>query len=202
MKKNNLLNFARTAFVLLSVSVMMSCGDNKGGNNSAPPVPVVIQPPIANFQQCVNCQSLTGPMIFTAESLDFTSTIHLNWYFTSQGGLATSTPGTYYGMVGAAGQIVIAQGLNLGYCQLPAGTYTLATVQAGQWAYGIASGLILQAIGTSGSIMMGFNGQISSPGYLQSGQVSSSTIPVGRMFGNLQIQAVNGYNCQSTIAVQ
>lgn len=204
MKKNNNSSnsFKMTSglFIGAVVAFLVACGNKGGGNN------VVQQAPVMPFQQCFNCQNINGSVFFSAESIDYTNSVHLYWTFSGQSNYAyqttAMTPGTYYGPVATTGQMSISQSMNLGYCVVPAGTYTLATVQAGQWGYGIASGLALQAINGSYSMIMSFNGQVSSPGSLQNGQLSSSTNTVGRMFGNLQIQSINGQQCQQVIGIQ
>lgn len=199
MKKNKFYKNTTGLLILIAMSIMTACGKNSGGNNN----PVPVQQGYV-FQQCVNCQTLNGPVLFTAVSTDFlTNLINLNWSFNGQAGSAYYTPGTYNGAVTANGQMTVSQSTNLGYCQIPAGAYTLATIQPGQWIFGGGvSGLGLQAISGASNLLMIFSGTVSSPGYLQDGQLSSATNPVGRMTGVLQVQSINGYACQATINLQ
>lgn len=205
MKKNNYFKYATGFFVGVALTFIAACG-NKGGNNSNQQVI-----PVTPFQACANCQNINGAVFFSAESVDYTGSIRLNWTFSGQASPVVQsypyqsngmTPGTYYGPVAAQGQLSVSQAMNLGYCVVPAGVYSVGTIQAGQWGYGIASGLALQAISGATSMLITFNGQVSSPGYLQDSQASSSTNPVGRMFGNLQIQSINGQQCQQIIGIQ
>ncbi len=201
--------FKKVAGIFLAAALMSlaACG-NKGGNNNVNPQIL----PVTPFQQCINCQSINGVVFFTAESVDYTGSLHLNWSFAGQNNMTQSypynygssaiTPGTYYGPVATSGQFSVSQNMNLGFCVVPAGVYSIATVKAGQWGYGIASGLALQAINGAFSMFMTFEGQISSPGFLQNGQPSSSTNQVGRMFGNLRIETINGQQCQQVIGIQ
>jgi hypothetical protein len=197
MKQNNNFKYIASIFVALSLLIMSACGNN--GQNNSSPAPVV-----NGFQQCVNCQAMNGPVIFTAESSDYTGTTQLHWAFAGQNMTAQyyNSPGNYTGMVVSTGSLLISQNLNLGFCGIPPGSYSLATLQPGQWSYGIVSGLILQAYSGGLSLQLSFNGQVSSPGYLSGGQFSSSTSPVGRMFGNLQVLSINGQPCQQMIDLQ
>jgi len=203
MKKNNQTPYALGFFVGAILTFLAACGQ-KGDNNTAQPVQ-----PVTGYQQCLNCQNLNGSTFFTGESTDYTGSLRVTWSFAGSTMVTqtypynngTVTPGTYYGSVSTTGQMYLSQSMNLGYCVIPAGTYSLMTTQAGQWAYGIVSNLSLQAVGAS-NLILGFYGQVSSSGYLQNGQVSSSTSNTGRMFGNLVVQSVNGQACQQIIGVQ
>lgn len=203
MKKPNFFKYVAGFFVGVTLIVIAACG-NKSQNNTQP-----VQTNLYPYQQCVNCQNINGNVFFSGQSSDYTGTLQVTWAFAGQNLVmqqtypytASVTPGTYYGPVSTTGQLSLSQNINLGYCQIPAGTYSLVTNQAGQWGYGIVSNLTMQAMGPT-NMVVSFFGQVSSPGYLSSGQASSSTNSVGRMFGNLQIQSVNGQTCQQIIGVQ
>ncbi len=204
MKTNHYLKYASLFFVAATLSLLAACG-NKGGDNNPQPVA-----PVYPYQNCVGCQNLGGAAFFTSESTDYNQTLRLNLSFAGQNtGIAQAypyygsgiTPGTYNGPVSATGTMTLPQPLNNYYCVIPAGTYSIGTLQPGQWSSGVTYNLSLQAVGAA-SLTISLTGQVSSPGYLAPGQPSSSTNPVGRLFGNLNVLSVNGQACQQNIMVQ
>lgn len=112
------------------------------------------------------------------------------------------SPMSYSGLVGVVGQLAVNQGMNLGYCQLPGGNYNLGTLSAGQWTMGIVYNLRMQATGPANIVLTLTQGQVSSPGYLQPGQMGSGVNPNGRLFANVMIESVNGQPCQTSMLVQ
>ena len=197
----------RTAGVLLisTLTFLAACG-NKGGDNAPPITPVQSY----GFQNCLNCQNIGGAAFFTSESTDYAQTLRMNLTFAGQNTSITQsypynvgamTPGTYNGPVSTSGTIVLTQPITNYYCVIPAGTYSVGTYQAGQWGAGIVYNLALQAVGPA-SLSISLTGQVSSPGWLAQGQPSSSTNPVGRLFGNLNVLSVNGQSCQQNIMIQ
>lgn len=109
---------------------------------------------------------------------------------------------SYNGPVAVSGQFIVSQGMNLGYCQLPGGTYSLNTIQAGQWYSSFVSGLRMQAAGPANIILSLSQGQVSAKTGAQLGYTWNEVGNVGRIFGNLVIESVNGYNCQMSVLVQ
>lgn len=109
---------------------------------------------------------------------------------------------SYSGIVAAQGLFSVAQGMSLGYCQLPAGSYTLGTLSPGQWNMGIVSNLRLQAVGPATIILSLTQGQVAAKTGGQLGQTWSEIAPVGRIFGNVMIESVNGYTCSMSVLVQ
>lgn len=202
MKKPNSFQFFASFFILVAVSVIAACGSNNQNNQ---PVPV---PPAVVYPNCVNCQGINGPIIFSGESSDYSGSLRITWAFAGQNMTVQPYPynsgmtsETYSGVVSTTGQMILNQSVNLGSCVIPGGTYSVVTAQAGQWGYGIVSNLSLQAIGPS-SVMLTFYGQVSASSYLSNGQLSTISASTGRMFGNLQVQSVNGQPCYQSIGVQ
>ncbi len=192
------------ALLIATMSFLAACG-KKADNNPPPPVQ-----PGYGFQNCINCQNIGGAVFFTATSTDYTQTLLMNWSFAGQStnigqsypyNIGGMTPGSYYGPVSTSGQMTFSQPMTNYYCVIPAGSYSLMTYQAGQWGAGIVNNLALQAVGPA-TLLISFTGQVSSTGWLGEGQPSSSTNPVGRMFGNLNVVSVNGQACQQNIMVQ
>lgn len=222
MKTTNFWKYTAAILAVSVVTSLVACG-NKNQNNNPQPV--------NGFEQCVNCQNINGAAFFTAQASDSYGAIALNISFTGQN-IATqpvqpvnngygNNYGGYYGSgysnynpyqsspiisysgpVGASGQFAVNQNMNLGYCQLPLGSYNLGTVSAGQWSSGIVYNLRMQASGPANIVMTITTGQVSSPGYLQPGQLGSGMNPTGRLFANIMIESVNGQPCQMSMLVQ
>ncbi len=196
--------------------ILFSCG-KAGDDNNANQHNV--------YPGCVNCGNIgpNGQVIFQSNSTDLNNQLSLSLSFTGAmnqypqqypqqypgqyptqypGQYPTQYPGygspvtSYSGPVYAQGQMQITQGLTSYYgCVIPAGTYTVQAVQAGQWQQAMVSNLVLQANGPI-SLMIHINQAQVSAGTNQPGQTWSEVQPVGRLFGNISIQALNGMNCQ------
>lgn len=108
---------------------------------------------------------------------------------------------TYSGPVGVNGTLSVLQGMNLGMCQLPVGTYSLGTLTSGQWMQSQVYNLRMQASGPAAVIMTLSQGQVSGTTSLQTG-LWTDTNAVGRIFGNIVIESVNGYPCNTSVMVQ
>lgn len=117
-------------------------------------------------------------------------------------GTGSNNPISYSGLVAAQGILTVASGMSLGYCQLPAGSYNLGTINPGQWNSGIVSNLKLQATGPAVIILNLTQGQVAAKTGGQLGQTWSEIPAVGRIFGNVMIESVNGYACSMSVLVQ
>lgn len=200
--KTKFYKYCAGFFILATLSVIAACGSK--GNNDPQPVA-----PIYTYPNCLNCQNVNGSIFFSGESADYTGNLRATWSFAGQNMTVQPYPyntgmtsETYQGLVSTTGQLNLSQSMNLGYCMIPAGSYSLVTYQAGQWSYGIVSNLNLQAIGPGGTISMMFYGQVSASSYLTNGQLSTISASVGRMYGNLQVQSINGQPCNQIIGVR
>lgn len=108
---------------------------------------------------------------------------------------------TYQGPVAATGQLQINQGISTWGCMIPPGSYTLNTIQAGQWSSAMVSGLVLQASNGGYNLMISIpQAQVSAKA--PTGQTWNEVAPQGRLFGNFVIQSVNGMNCQFSTLIQ
>ncbi len=121
---------------------------------------------------------------------------------------------SYSGAVAAQGQMILNQPIGnnfnqnfntqysqqFGSCFLPAGTYTIQTVQTGQWSQAIVSGLVLAAAGPAQVIISIPQAQVAAKS--QVGATWNEVSPVGRLFGNLVIQSVNGIACNIGTLIQ
>ena len=109
---------------------------------------------------------------------------------------------SYNGPVSASGILSVSQGINLGYCQIPAGSYQLRTVAQGQWYSATISNLRLQAVGPATLTLTLTSGRVSSPKPSgQSGVLWSEVAPIGRINGDLFIESINGYQCSQSIFI-
>ena len=252
MKAMNKMKLIAGVISLAVITSLAACG-NKGSDS-----PPVVQGNA--FQQCLNCQGITGAVFFQAESQDSYGAIHLNWGFSGQNtnfnqpqinqypnqysnqyanqypnqygnqysnqynqynnqygnsyynqyngqaynpyGTGSNNPISYSGLVAAQGILTVASGMSLGYCQLPAGSYNLGTINPGQWNSGIVSNLKLQATGPAVIILNLTQGQVAAKTGSQLGLTWSEIPAVGRIFGNVMIESVNGYACSMSVLVQ
>ena len=184
------------------VTSVIACGKKNQDNN---------QNMNAYTMSCVNCQNITGFPFFTAQTkayrtnyygYGYTEAFKLNWSFSGQNvnsqtqannpyGQQYGSPAmTYNGQVSAAGQLTVTTALNFGFCPaIPPGAYNLTTQSAGQWSAGAISGLKLLVTGPVSFTVIFTQGQASDNGY---GYAAGSYVS-----GNMQIEQVNGYYCQS-----
>lgn len=125
-----------------------------------------------------------------------------NQGYAYNGGFANGSyqtgPTNYYGSIGVTGTLNISQVLNLGYCQIPNGIYTLNSVMPGTWGGTFVSNVRMQAIGPATINLSLTQGQLTSYGNGQPNYGSST----GRLFANVSIESVNGYACQMSLIVQ
>lgn len=109
---------------------------------------------------------------------------------------------SYSGPVTAAGTIAVQQNVNLGNCYLPAGTYSLNSISQGQWSSAMVYNLRMQASGPASIVMTLSQGQVAAKTGAQLGQLWSEINPVGRIFGNLVLESINGMACYSQLLIQ
>ncbi|AZZ36602.1 hypothetical protein CIK05_07300 [Bdellovibrio sp. qaytius] len=163
------------------------------------------------YQNCVNCGGvITGSEFFRSESTDYNQTFLLNLNFTGSNTVAAPYYGNlnygspiinYSGPVAVTGTLNIAIGTNAGGCLIQPGQYTLSTLQAGTWSNSIVSSLRVQAYGPSNMIISIPMAQVAAKRYDQMGRLWSEIPQIGRIFGDVIIENVNGYRCYSDILV-
>lgn len=112
----------------LSASLLVTaCGKKGGGGGSA-------TTPVGPFGACGGCTFSQGVMMTANSSwgnvLNFT--MRLIGDSAQMAAQATSSSGRYTGPVMIDGTLVVTTQQNVGQCVIPAGTYTLSTVQPGQ----------------------------------------------------------------------
>ncbi|MBC7754437.1 MAG: hypothetical protein H7Z71_09385 [Moraxellaceae bacterium] len=102
---------------------------------------------------------------------------------------------SYSGPVAVHGTLQVNQPVTqiYGGCYLPAGTYTLQTLQPGQWSQAIASNLVMTAQGPVTAVVTIPHGQV--PAKTQLGATWNEIAPQGGFFADFNIQSVNGLQC-------
>lgn len=186
----------------IATAFVIAC-ENKNTNNTAAALPV--------YHNCVNCGGvINGSEFFRSESKDYNQTTLLNLSFVGSTNVATPYYGNlnygspvinYAGPVAVTGTMSISIGANLGGCLIQPGQYTLSTLQAGTWANAIVQNLRLQAYGPSNMIISIPIAQVSAKRYDQMGRLWTEIPQIGRIFGNIIIENVNGYRCYADILV-
>ena len=219
MKTFNMIKYSGLVLVFSVIATLAACGSKNSDRQNAP---------INNtaFQQCANCQNLFQAY---SEYVGFNSaqpSFTLNWTFQSQVGFAqplqqqqynpynpyttgynntyggTSPIISYNGPVSASGILSVTQPMNLGYCQLPAGSYQLGTIAQGQWYSATVSNLRMQAVGPATLFLTLTSGRVSSPKPSgTSGVLWSEVAPIGRINGDLFIESINGNQCSQSIFI-
>lgn len=205
---------------LMALTVFIfSCGQNGQQN----------QNPNNVFANCANCGAITGGQtFFQSQSADtmYGMTVNLNFIgnvgynpYNNQYGQTQQYPNTaynpiisYMGVVAAQGSLQLSQPVGfgggsynpqygqMGGCFMPAGVYTIGTMQAGQWNQAIVSNLILSAVGPAQVIISIPQAQVAAKS--QMGATWNEVAPVGRLFGNFVIQSVNGVACNIGTMIQ
>lgn len=168
--------------------VMMGCPDNKSSQNNNG----VQTTTTVTTVQCSNCQNLVGGVFLTTESRD--SSGYLTLKMQLAGSANAQQYGAYYSGQAAtlAAELNVNQTMVYGSCQIPAGVYSLGTVEGGQYSQGILQNLRLMS-SQNGIVLRLWNAQIASPnqrdgnGYL---------LPYQRLFStNSYIESINGVQC-------
>lgn len=181
--------------VTIATAFVIAC-ENKNKNNQAN-LPV--------YQNGIG-----GAEFFRSESKDTNQTLFFNLSFLSSSGVAApyynnlnygSPVINYVGPVAVNGSLSVTMGQYLGGCLVPAGTYTLSTVQTGVWTNAIVQNVRIQAVGPASMILSIRNAQVSAKPYNQMGNLWTEIPQYGRIFGRIVIESANGYNCYGDILV-
>jgi hypothetical protein len=205
---------------LMALTVFIfSCGQNGQQNLNANNV----------FTNCANCGAITGGQTFFQSqsqdtmygmtvNLSFIGNVGFNPYNNQYGQVqqfqnaAYNPIVSYMGVVAAQGSLQLSQPIGfgggsynpqfgqMGGCFMPAGVYTIGTMQAGQWNQAIVSNLILSAVGPAQVIISIPQAQVSAKS--QMGATWNEVAPAGRLFGNFVIQSVNGVACNIGTLIQ
>lgn len=173
------------------------------------------------YQNCSNCTNFTPPgsgnEFLKSTSQDQYGMVQINLsmmyqlYGNSGFNAANTTYATfvqsYAGMVAAIGNVVFNQNFtmntsnvvnqNNNTCLIPAGTYTVRTVQAGQWSSAGVSSMRLELVGPAYVTMAIPRGQISTIN-----AATSSLNASGRLQGQAVVETINGSPCQIIFNIQ
>ncbi len=192
---------------VIGVALMISSCNDRGNNNNGMNNGI--------WQNCINgsCNGIMngGTPFFQSQSTDVSGMMNLTLQFMgnvyNQGygygyNNYTSPITSYVGQVAATGMLQVSQSYTTGFgCVIPAGNYQLQTVQPGQWNQAIVTGLVMQAYSGYASISVQIpTAQVSAKS--QVGATWNEVAPVGRLFGRINVQMANGYNCQISTLVQ
>lgn len=196
MKQTNLktltLGICTAAFLAMS---LIACENKKNNNNE--------QVNQVGYQNCTNCAGIVyGQEFLRTASQGSNGYVQLQMDLIYNGAMNTSQMGYYppfayyQGPVAATGTLTIASNTNFGYCAIPAGGYSVTTIQAGNWTYsGIMNNLRMLVVGPSSMIVAVTQGQIASPQLRDAGGNLSMT---QRLYANVMIESVNNVACSMT----
>ncbi len=185
------------------VSTVVACGSKNNNNNNLN----------AYQTSCSNCQNITGYPFFTVSAVAYnqvyySNSLKMNLSFSGQNvnqtQLQNGQNGGYYGppsmmysgQVGAMGDVTISSPINFGNCpQIPAGQYTISTQTVGAWNGNGSQAQIsgLRLVTTNGPVTFSIVFSNASAVEYANGYSAST-----RLYGNLQIDQVNGLNCFGT----
>ena len=185
---------------IMGVAIFMfACGNNGSNSNNNGNV----------FQNGGQLGAITGGQtFFLSQSTDVTFGMTVDLSFIGQIGFNPYNNGAYNPIVSYAGPVAVQGSLKVnqivaqpfGGCFLPAGIYTLQTLQAGQWNRAIVSQLTMTAQGPVIAIVSIPQAQVAAKSQL--GATWNEVAPVGRLFGNFVIQSVNGVPCNISTLLQ
>lgn len=187
--------FVKPALALGLLMGLTACPDNKNNQNN----------PYQVYPNCANCGDLgAGQEFFRSQSKNYYGSLILNLNFV---GSSIATNGinyynsyyqspvvSYYGPVAVTGNMQVNYNQQYG-CTIPAGSYTITTLQAGQWRSAIAGGLRIQATGPVSVVMSLPQMIVQAKQYNQLGRLWTEIPQVGRIYGDMIVESVNGYNC-------
>lgn len=198
MKTYNLTKLVKgLALATALVTSVIACGNKNKDNQNLN----------AYQQSCSNCQNISGYPFFTTQTTaqsvrSYNVGMRINWSFSGQNQSQVqgqnqtqynpygSPAMNYSGQVSALGNIVVTTAIPPSMCpSIPAGQYNLSTQTVGTWNQGQISGLKFLVTGPVAFTAILLNAQATE--YMNGYSTSS------RIMGNLQIEQVNGYYCNS-----
>lgn len=211
MKNKNKIYFSFTS-LFLATAFIIACGGNKSSNNNNQ-IPVNPYGYGYNGYNCPGCSS--GSEIYRGESqsLDGSARLSIGFYATQTVNSAYANPYSYqYGLnpvsymgpVMAQGQITVNfnYGFN-GYCNLPAGSYTVSTLNPGQWSSAVFTQIRVQLLGpvSATAVLSGTVGAKSAQYYGATWAEMPRPYTGSIYGGQLLIDSMNGAQCMASIAL-
>lgn len=153
------------------------------------------------FAQCINCSGMVnGTEFMMTESNEYNNMFVLRLAFSGSSGVPNY--GAYYNGAAAVsrGELVVNQNFGQGYCYIPAGTYSMGTLEVGQYASGIFQNIRMVAQGPALVVIRMLNGQISSQ---NNRDPYGQLLPTQRLFStNTVVESVNGQACNFPVTLR
>ncbi len=183
----------KTIMALTVLTVLSACPKNN--NSQAQPVQNV-------FTNCVNCNGvINGAEFLVTDSTEYNGVFNLRLSFSGVVNPNTTylySPSNYQGIIAATnGQLNILQPISQPTCFVPAGSYSVNTLIAGQYSAGIIQGLKIVASGPVSLVMNLNSAQIASP---NNRDQYNQLLPQQRLFSqDTVIESINGQPCQLRI---
>lgn len=199
MKQTKMINLILATLVS---TAFLAC-PKKGDSNQAPLG-------YNGYQNCTNCGGMiNGQELLITDSTEFNNMFTLQLGFSgvqnnngyNNGYTYGYNLSQYQGAIAASrGMMTIMQGLYQGNCLIPAGSYSIGTLTAGQYQNGIIQGLVLIANGPANLIINMAAAQIASP---NNRDQYGMLLPNQRLFStNMAIESVNGQYCQMPVTIR
>ena len=170
---------------------MNACGDKKNNDGGT----VAQPPPGPGPGGCPTCGPQGGNVIASGFGQHDPNTLTLGITFLGQGGAPTGYG--YSGSVSAQGRVYIGNAVGSPYCPIPAGVYTVNTLQPGQWYSSMVRDLKIEANGPARlTLTIGPTGgtagmvQVAQPMI----QYDGATYP-NHLAGDILLETVNGQPC-------
>lgn len=210
----NKIYFSLATLFLLTVFIA-ACGNNKSNSTNPNPLPVNPYGYNNGYQNCIGCNPSSEIYRGESQSLDGSSRVSIGFFATQMvnSGYAnpnmyqySMNPVTYSGAVVAQGQVYINYSYNSGYngyCQLPAGVYSVSTIAPGQWTSAVFTQIRVQLNGpvVATGVLSGTVGAKNSQYY----GLTWSEMPrpyVGPIYGGqLTIDSLNGAQCLVSVSL-
>ncbi len=155
----------KTILLLIAMFGLAGCpGNDKGSSNGT----------VGVNQLCANCgfnaaafgQALTSQIPQASLTLSLAGDVNQINMLASMG---QNPIFAYQGMMSVSGTMTVVSPLPLGYCYLPAGQYTVQTVQAGQYNMGVFSVPVVQFTGPVTLTAQLVDGEILNSGDILTG---------------------------------
>ena len=143
--------------------------------------------------------------VFTADMQDYSGRWVMRLNLLGQNNiqpLGSNNPIDYSGPISAVGKMNIDLGYSTLGCIIPAGPYTVQTIQAGVLNRSFVGALKLEALGPARVVMAISQAQFSAKYYEQMGYTYPEVGNKGRLFGDIIIESINGLPCQRSVLME
>ena len=123
--------------LIMSAFTIVGCSDGKQKVKATSFSPVDSPVDIKLAPSCLGCGQLLGSAVGEASVVDYSIQLSLDFYRDSN----------YPDKVQVVGEMYVGTSQSISVCPIPAGTYKVTTIQAGERSFAAIKGLILQASG-------------------------------------------------------